>query len=344
MIALDMVTSNIWKKTLKPITILAPMEEVTDTVFRRVIAECGRPSMFFTEFTSVDGLCSVGREKVIHRLQFAPQEQPVIAQIWGKNVAHYEEVAKLCVEMGFSGIDLNMGCPDKSVIKNGCCSALIKNPPMTAEIIQATKQGAAGKIPVSVKTRIGFQSINTEDWIGFLLEQNIDALTIHGRTVKDLSNVPNRWEEIGKAVQLRNKLQPVEATRTPIIGNGDVLGLQQGQDLVDQYGIDGFMIGRGVFKNPWIFNPDIIRNDEGELVNIQTGYILGKNDRLKVLARHLDLWIETWGDRKNAAIMKKFYKMYVQDFPGAAHLRAELMENLSLAEAVERIQWELEGA
>jgi tRNA-dihydrouridine synthase len=200
--------TNFWQTYIdkKPFFVLAPMEDVTDTVMRQIIKKINnnKPEILFTEFTNCDGICSIGQSKVIHRLKYNPKtERPIVAQIWGKTVKNYFETAKLCLELGFDGIDINMGCPEKSVIKQGSCSALIKNQPLAKEIIQATKEGSQNKIPVSVKTRIGFKEIQTEEWFSFLLDQDLQALTVHGRTVSG-SDLPANWEEIGKVVKLNN--------------------------------------------------------------------------------------------------------------------------------------------
>jgi tRNA-dihydrouridine synthase len=196
---------NFWKELPRPFFILAPMEDVTDIVFRGMVrkANAGMPQVLFTEFTNCDGICSVGQSRVIHRLKYDPTERPIVAQIWGKTPLNYEETSKLCLELGFDGIDINMGCPEKSVIKQGACSALINNQPLAKEIIEACKRGTNGQIPISVKTRIGFNKIQTGEWISFLLEQNIQALTVHGRTVAG-SDEPANWEEIKKSVGIRN--------------------------------------------------------------------------------------------------------------------------------------------
>src|SRR5436190_3288770 len=205
---------NIWQSLKKPIYILAPMEDVTDTVFRRIVMQTGKPDLFFTEFTNVEGMFSKGDKKVNQRLQFTQKEKPIIAQIWGLKPENYFKAGKLLAEMGFDGIDINMGCPEKNIIKKGACSGLIHNPSLAKEIIHATKE-AAGNLPVSVKTRIGFKEIQTEKWIGFLLEQNLAALTIHGRTAAEMSAVPAHWDEIGKAVERRSE----KKLPTLIIGN-----------------------------------------------------------------------------------------------------------------------------
>jgi tRNA-dihydrouridine synthase len=189
------------RATGNPFFILAPMEDVTDVVFRSMVRKAN-VGMLFTEFTNCDGICSVGQSRVIHRLKYDPSERPIVAQIWGKTPKNYEETSRLCLELGFDGVDINMGCPEKSVIKQGACSALINNKPLAKEIIEACKRGTCGQIPISVKTRIGFNKIQTEEWISFLLQQDIQALTVHGRTVAG-SDEPANWAEIKKSVEIR---------------------------------------------------------------------------------------------------------------------------------------------
>lgn len=196
---------NFWSSIRRPFLILAPMEDVTDTVFRQVVIKAGRPDVFFTEFTSVEGVQSVGAAKVIHRLRYSNLERPVVAQVWGKTPEDYYKTAKMILELGFDGMDINMGCPAKKIIKQGACSALIKSPDLAKEIIVAAQEGLQNKIPLSVKTRIGFGTIATEDWIGFLLQNsNLQAFTVHGRTVKEESKVPAHWDQIKKVVQINN--------------------------------------------------------------------------------------------------------------------------------------------
>ncbi len=209
---------NFWQeisKSQRPFWVLAPMEDVTDTVFRQVIARCGCPDVFFSEFVNIKGLSyeashpEVG-QIVSHRLEKTLEktahQKPLVAQIWGITPEDYYQSAAKILELGFDGIDINMGCPVKNVIAQGACSALIKNPVLASEIIQAVKEGSQNQIPVSVKTRIGFEKIETEKWAGFLLSQDLQALTIHGRTVKEESKVPCHWDEIGKVVTINNQI------------------------------------------------------------------------------------------------------------------------------------------
>lgn len=312
--------NNIWQQLAKPIFVLAPMEDVTDSVFRQIVADCGKPDLFMTEFTSADGLCSPGKDKVGLRLQYTEKEKPLIAQIWGAKPENFYTAAKMLTEMGFAGIDINMGCPVKKIVKHGGCSALIAFPQLAKEVIQATK-GGAGDLPVSVKTRIGTKTIVTEEWIGFLLEQGLAALTIHARTVKEMSLVPAHWDEIGKAVQVRNQMK----VETLIIGNGDVKSREEALEKVERFGVDGVMIGRGIFENPWLFSGTSLPADA---IALQAGHqALGTSkERLELLLRHAKLFEETWGRTKNFAILRRFFKIYVKDFEGASELRAQLME------------------
>jgi nifR3 family TIM-barrel protein len=314
---------NIWQKLQKPIFILAPMEDVTDTVFRQVLLTTGRPALFFTEFTNVDGMFSKGSEHVTKRLKFTTKEKPLIAQIWGMNPENFYKAAKQLGEMGFDGIDLNMGCPQHDVTSHGACSALIKNHALTTEIIKATQEGARsgenGELPVSVKTRIGFGTIQTEDWIGFLLTHNLSALTVHGRTAKEMSKVPAHWDEIGKVVKLRDDV----GLETLIIGNGDVMSLAEAEEKVKQYGLDGIMIGRGIFHNAWLFDPAI--NPEEKSLQ----------DRLTVLQKHVQLYIDTWGATKHYPTLKKYFKIYLSGFDGAAEIRTKFMETNTPEEALQ---------
>ena len=292
----------------RPIFILAPMDDVTDTVFRQVIASIAAPDEFFTEFVNVDGLQSPGRKEVSKKLRFTDNEKPLVAQLWGKNPENYRKTASELVEMGFDGIDINMGCPVKTVTKNGCCSALISNRDLAKEIIAATKLGANGKLPVSVKTRLGQNEIDYS-WIRFILEQDLDRLTIHARTVKDMSKVPARWEAMSEVVRLRNEISP----RTQIILNGDVESVEQGNELAEKYGVDGIMIGRGIFHDPFLFS------GTDKWANFT------KADKIELFKKHINLFDETWGTTRRVHVLNKFCKVYIEGFDGAKDLREKLM-------------------
>ncbi len=314
-----------WANLPKPFFALAPMEGGTDTVFRQVVNSCGRPDVSYTEFTNCEGILSKGKEEVGKRLVHTDGEKPLIAQIWGSKPESFYEVAKILTKMGFDGIDLNMGCPERTVVTHGCCSALIENPSLAKEMIEATKQGA-GNLPVSVKTRIGFKTIKTEEWIGFLLEQHIAALTVHFRTQKEMSLVPAHWEEAEKVATLRNAIAP----NTIIIGNGDVLSKKQGKDLAAKYGLDGIMIGRGVFHNPYVFNENVDYTSQS------------KKERVKLLQKHIEIFKDTWetkhplterGYLKSYPPLKRYFKIYIQGFDGASDLREKLMLTQNIEEA-----------
>ncbi len=307
------------------------MEDVTDVVFREVVARfLPKPNVFFTEFVSTDALNSPGRPKALPKLQFTAAQRPVVAQIWGKNPDHYFTSAQLVQELGFDGIDINMGCPERNVLKQGAGAGLIGQNSLVAEIIDATKRGAP-QLPLSVKTRIGINSIVTEDWVGFLLQQRLALLTVHGRTAKNMSDVPANWGEIAKAVALRDELAP----ETLVVGNGDVQSYAQAVSYHQQYGVDGVMIGRGIFANPWVFETSRSVGDADGVVTHAQAEIL------EVLTKHVQLFDQTWGQSPKFEMLKKFFKMYIKDFAGARELRARLMECHTAQAVLEVIDQEL---
>ena len=288
------------------------MEDVTDTVLRQVIARCGKPAVFFTEFTNVEGMFSKGEKLVNQRLRYTEAERPLVAQIWGSRPENFFKAAKKLIDMGFDGIDLNMGCPASGVLQKGVCSGLINNRPLAKEIIDATKEGAAGIIPVSVKTRLGYRAIDF-DWIQFVLEQKLDVLTVHARTVSEMSKVPAHWDKLKTVVDMRNAMH----STTLIIGNGDVKSLSDAKQRVAEAGADGAMIGRGIFENPYLFADDISLSDKTP------------EEKMRLLLDHMHLWIDTWGETKHFPILRKFFKVYASGFPGAQELRIQLMETQS---------------
>jgi tRNA-dihydrouridine synthase len=309
-------TTDFWRKLPRPFTVLAPMEDVTDFTFREiVVTELPKPDVLFTEFTNVEALNSIGFEKTIPRFKFSKEQRPIVAQIWGLKPENYFKTAKLIEKLGFDGIDINMGCPDRAVVKIGACSALINNRPLVKEIIEATRKGSK-KLPISVKTRIGVKEVVTEDWIAFLLEQKLDAITIHGRTAKQLSDVPANWVEIAKAVKIRNKISP----NTIVIGNGDVKSYKEVLKRVKESQVDGIMIGRGIFSNPWVFEKEIKSHNSEESKII--------------LIKHL----KSCDENQHYDKLKKFFKMYVNNFNGASSLRAKLMQTKSIEEALKLLK------
>lgn len=304
---------NIWKNLPDPFFVLAPMDDVTDTVFRRVVGHAGAPDLYFTEFMNVDGYQSKGRPKVAKKIQKHIDEHSLIAQVWGLNPDNYLKSARDLVEFGFDGIDINMGCPTPTVTKKGACSALADNHELARAIIQATKEGA-GDVPVSVKTRIGYKKIQTEEWMTFLLEQDIDALTVHGRTALEMSKVPVHWDQIELARMIRDTINP----STVFVANGDILSVAEGRELAEKYRLDGLMIGRGIFHNPFLFREHEPTSDE----------------LIALLKMHLDLYQREWGDDKPYNVLKKYFKIYIKEFDGANELRQELMETNTIDEAL----------
>jgi nifR3 family TIM-barrel protein len=340
-----------------PFFALAPMADVTDVAFRSLFVKYGKPDVLWTEFVSSDGLASAGREVLKRDLEYTEGERPIVAQLFSSNVEKMRQAAKFVAELGFDGIDINMGCPDKSIEKQGCGSAMIKTPEIAARIIQATKDGIAdaGKnIPVSVKTRVGYNKVEIDTWIPFLLSQDIACLTIHARTRKDLSKVPAKWEYVKEVVAIRDNMN----VPTLIVGNGDVENLEQGRKLAKETGCDGIMVGRAAFGNPWLFatNGDIqVQKNflESFFAPVRTFIfsLLGKKNRywlkntkdipteekLRVLVEHAELFEKKLGDVKNFAIMKKHFKAYVHGFPGSKELRVRLMEEGNSASVVKEI-------
>lgn len=310
---------NFWQKLKtqkgsKPILMLAPMADVTDAPFRYMIAKYGKPDVIWTEFVSADGLIlapndnpdenkMTSQDKLQANLKFSKIEKPIVAQLFGSNSKNMEKAARLVARQGFDGIDLNMGCPDKSIEKQGAGSAMIKNFASAQEIIRAAKRGAP-QIPISVKTRLGYNSDNLEEWLKILLEEDLVAITIHARTRKEMSKVPARWERISEAVKIRNEKQK----ETLIFGNGDVSTLEEAQKKAQETGCDGIMIGRGIFGNPWFFS--------GQSPSLE--------NKLKALIEHTELF-EKDLPHKNFSIMKKHFSSYVEEFSGAKDLRIKLM-------------------
>lgn len=308
------------------------MDDVTDTVFRQIVAGCAAPDLYVTEFVNVDGLQSAGRPKLLKKLRFTRAEQPLIAQIWGKTPENFYKTAReivngtLARELGlpdgvnFAGIDLNMGCPEKTAVRHGTCIALINDRPLAAQIIEATKKGLAGKLPLSIKTRTGFKSVDMT-WIEFLLGQKLQALAIHARTKTQMSDVPADWEVIGQIRVLRDRLAP----KTLIIGNGDVLSRQQGLELARRYQLDGIMIGRGVFHDPFVFAQDSPWQD------------YTAEQRVALYKKHVKLFAETWhgvppNRERNIHTLNRFCKIYISNFDGAKELREKLMAAASTDE------------
>lgn len=304
------------------------MEDVTDTVFRELVLSVSSPgslNVLFTEFVSVEGLCHPkGREAVVHRLRINASEQQLlrhhqsklVAQIWGANPEKYYQASRFIAdEFEFDGIDINMGCPVAKIVKQGACSALIGQYELVDEIIQAVREGSG--MPVSVKTRTGIKEHQTEEWISHLLKSGVSAITLHARTQRMMSEKPAEWEQVKLAVEVCNWLNH----DVKIIGNGDVESLEHGYSLMKSTGADGAMIGRGIFNNPWLFASENIDRSVEE--------------KLSLLENHISAFDFTWGNTKSFNLLKRFFKIYIHGFEGAAALRGQLMETHNYTEALD---------
>ncbi|MCC2252613.1 tRNA-dihydrouridine synthase [Virgibacillus sp. AGTR] len=305
---------NFWRDLPRPFFILAPMEDVTDVVFRHVVSEAARPDVFFTEFTNSESYCHPeGRQSVRGRLTFTEDEQPMVAHIWGDKPEYFRQMSIGMAEQGFKGLDINMGCPVANVAGNGKGSGLIRRPEVAAELIQAAK---AGGLPVSVKTRLGYTYIDEWfEWLKHVLEQDIANLSIHLRTKKEMSKVDAHWELIPEIKKLRDEVAP----DTLLTINGDIPDRQTGLELVEKYGVDGVMIGRGIFKNPFAFEKQPKEHSSKELLDI--------------LRLHLDLFDKySKIEARSFKPLRRFFKIYVRGFRGASELRSQMMETESTDE------------
>ncbi len=311
---------NFWEKLEKPFFVLAPLANVTDASFRQHIIRYSRPDVIWTEFVSADGLCHpVGQKALLQDLVFQENERPIVAQLFTAHPEKMREAARIVAELGFDGIDINMGCPDKNVMKQGAGASCMKDPDNAVALIQAAKEGVedAGKtIPVSVKTRLGFNEDVLEEWLPKLLSAEPAVLTLHARTKKDMSKVPARWERVKRAVEIRDEL----GSKTLIIGNGDAIDIEDAQSKAKESGCDGVMFGRAVFGNPWLFDK------EKKSITVEA--------KLDAALDHTREFLKFWSDRKSFELMKKFYRAYINNFPLAKELRVEMM----MAKNIEQVE------
>src|SRR3990167_4288641 len=308
--------NNFWKSLPRPFFALAPLEDVTDAAFRRLIAKFGKPDVMFTEFTSADGLVLAdekGQKRLRKKLLDSETERPIVAQLFTSIPEHMAKATALVASLGFDGVDINMGCPDRAVERGGCGAALIKTPALAREIIRAAKKAG---LPVSVKTRIGYDGDELDTWLSELLAEEPAAITIHARTRKEMSDVPARWETIERAVAIRDSL----GSQTLIIGNGDVKDIADARAKVAETKCDGVMLGRAIYGNPWLFS------NSRELAH-------SPEARIRALAEHLGLFDELLGDTVNYATMKKHFKTYISGWEGAKELRMKLMATETISEA-----------
>jgi tRNA-dihydrouridine synthase len=305
---------NFWRDLPRPFFILAPMEDVTDVVFRHVVSEAGRPDVFFTEFANTESYCHPdGIQSVRGRLTFTEDEQPIVAHIWGDKPEYFRQMSIGMAELGFRGVDINMGCPVPNVARHGKGSGLIRRPEVAAELIQAAK---AGGLPVSVKTRLGYTDVDEwRDWLTHILKQDIVNLSIHLRTREEMSKVDAHWELIPEIKKLRDQVAP----DTLLTINGDIPDRQTGLKLVEQYGVDGVMIGRGIFHNPFAFEKEPKDHSSKELLDL--------------LRLHMDLHDKySTLELRSFKALHRFFKIYVKGFRGASELRNQLMSTESTDE------------
>lgn len=321
-----------WKDLKKPIMALAPMADVTDAAFRQIIAKYGKPDVMWTEFVSADGLRFApdeGRKKLLKDLEYTEAEKPIVAQLFTSNPESMREGAKLIAELSFDGLDINMGCPDRSIEKQGAGAALIKTPELALELIHSAKAGIkeAGKnIPVSVKTRSGYSRDQIEEWIPALLEAEPAVITIHARNRKEMSKVPAKWDLVKRAVELRDK----SSKETLILGNGDIRNVEEGIKIAGETGADGVMFGRAIFGTPWLFANLTRETGAAPQPTVK--------EQLKILIEHVKLFDKLLGESKSFYIMKKHFKAYVNGWDGAVTLRTKLMVSDSASEAIRIIE------
>lgn len=304
---------NVWQELPRPFFVLAPMEAVTDVVFRHVVAQAAAPDLYFTEFTNATGWHHAGDKAIGGRLVRTSDEGPLIAQLWGGDPLAMEKLAVHCATLGYDGIDINMGCPDASAIKGGGGAHMIRTPEIAAAMITSAKVSG---LPVSVKTRLGYSSVDEwREWLTFLLKQDIVALTVHLRTKKEMSKVDAHWELMGEIKALRDEVAP----HTLLLGNGDVRDRAHGEEHVERYGIDGVMIGRGIFHNPFAFEAVSTEHSRQELLGLLSTQLTLYDTYASLTGRPFDT-------------LKRFFKIYVRDFDGASALRDALMHTRSTAE------------
>jgi nifR3 family TIM-barrel protein len=310
------IVMGFWDTLPKDFVIMAPMADVTDCAYRAIIAKYSRhgelgggPDVFYTEFVASDGLNNdIGRPKLMHNFKYTENERPIVAQIFSNKPENIEAAAKLCRELGFDGIDLNMGCPERNICKQGAGCGMIKTPELLPDIIAAAKRGA-GDIPVAVKTRVGWSQNELETWIPAILDCDVAAIILHGRTRKVMSKIPANWDWIARA----GEIVRASGKPTKFIGNGDVQSVEQAKEYCKKYNVDGVMIARAIFGNPWLFD------SQKKHVSVQ--------EKLEVMLEHTEIFIRELGEHKNFAVMKKHYKAYVAGFEGAKELRVQLMES-----------------
>jgi len=315
------IVMGFWNNLPQDFVIMAPMADVTDCAYREIIAKYSRhgqpgggPDVFYTEFVASDGLANdIGRPKLMHNFKYTENERPIVAQIFSNTPENIENAARICRELGFDGIDLNMGCPERNICKQGAGCGMIQTPELLPTVIAAAKRGA-GTIPVAVKTRVGWSQNELEKWIPAILDCDVAAIILHGRTKKAMSKIPANWDWIQRA----GEIVRASGKPTKFIGNGDIQSVAMAKEYCVKYNTDGAMIARAIFGNPWLFDT--------------TKTEVSVREKLEVMLEHTEIFIRELGNHKNFAVMKKHYKAYVAGFDGAKELRVQLMESQSFDE------------
>lgn len=307
--------NNFWEKLNKPILGMAPMADITDIVFRQMLVKFGKPDIIYTEFVSCDGLCSVGKEKLLLDFKFFDNERPIVAQVFGSKPENFYKAAQIVADLGFDGIDINMGCPDKKVIKQKAGSALIKDMDLAVEIIKATKEGAKG-LPVSVKTRTGFYKEDILDWIDVLVAAKPVAIALHGRTTRQMYRGQANWDLIKETSQ---KIKQIDK-KIIVLGNGDIKSLEEAYEYSKIYGVDGVLVGRNVVGKPWFFSKEYINKK------------ISLFDKLDIILLHCQMYIDIIADEKKFYVLRKFFTAYLKGEIGVKGLKNELMQCNTFAE------------
>ena len=355
---------NFWLNLPRPIIGLSPMDGVTDACFRSVIAQQGKSDVSFTEFTHVHDVCH-GPELHLETLLYSERERPIVAQLYGKDPALFYLAAQAVCELGFDGLDINMGCPSKSVASSGSGAGLIRTPELARTIMQAAKRGiedwAGGQtleqagfksarvamfdrlnqrrgkagpiprrqLPLSVKTRIGYDSVTVEGWVEELLREQPAVLSLHGRTLQQMYRGTADWSAIARAAAL------VKGTGTLLLGNGDIQSLDDIAGRVRETGVDGVLVGRGVLGAPWFFrSKEQARLRARGATDTDVGRdpdAVSLNERFALLVDHAQQF-QTLVGEKQFYRMRKHLGWYCKGFPHAASLRAQMVRVSSVEE------------
>ncbi len=301
---------------------LAPMDGYTDAPFRYLIASIAKPDVVFTEFVNVDGIV-----KNINKLKedfiFNEIEKPIIAQLFGSKPENFYTATKIIIDMGFNGVDINMGCPQKKVVKRSEGAGLIKNPDLAKEIVKAVKTAVSEKnstITVSIKTRTGYETPITSEWISELVKTKPDLITLHGRTLKQMYSGFADWNQINIANII------CKENGIKFFGNGDIKSIIDAKEKIEKYNLDGVLVGRAVFGNPWFFEQN----------SSTSGVLLTKEDKLKMCLTHAKLQMKLLPNRSFIA-MRKHFAAYINSFDFARDLRIKVLQANTYEEVEEII-------